>query len=451
LIREDFSGGIVKNISRRNFLKYLGAGVIGIIAKPKFSLAKKNDFRASDVIQCFDENATSGNTINESVVQIMMDESIQTLTGINNLGEAWKSILPDINENSIISIKVNCMNYEVPTHPEFVNCIINGLTQMEFGSVNYKRNNIIIWDRFDDELSDSGYIIYTGNEPNTVRCFGSDHSGVGYDTTCPLHINGPGGTIAKYPSRIMSLMSDYVIDAGVLKDHDWAYITLSLKNHYGSIDQPVDYNLHYNHCNPCIPSLNQQIRDVINPNNMQKIFIVDALFGRINWGPMGSPNCNPKKLIMSLDTVACDYHGQNVINEERVAQGYSTINAPYITTAAQSQYNLGTTDINLIEINNPSNIQESRTVGPADGVLKVFPNPFHRKTLITLSLTRTSSVHLDLINTSGRIVDKIYSGHLSKNVHRIGYNINKKLSSGTYFVRFSNQGKTQVKKVMILH
>ena len=321
----------MKGISRRNFLRYLGIGSLGFLARPLFPFAPKGrGFRASDVVQCFDENATTGGTINESVVQIMMDESIKTLTGISNVGDAWKSILPDINENCIISIKVNCINYEVSTHPEFVNCIINGLTQMEFGSVNYKRNNIIIWDRFDDELSDAGYAIYDGNDPNTVRCFGSNHSGVGYDATCPLHINGPAGTITKYPSRIMSLMSDYVIDACVLKDHDWAYITLSLKNHYGSIDQPIDYNLHYNHCNPCVPSLNQQIRDVINPNNIQKIFIVDALFGRIEWGPMGSPNCNPKKLIMSLDTVACDYHGQNVINEERVAQGYSTINAPYI-------------------------------------------------------------------------------------------------------------------------
>ena len=441
----------MKGISRRNFLRYLGIGSLGFLARPLFPFAPKGrGFRASDVVQCFDENATTGSTINESVVQIMMDESIKTLTGISNVGDAWKSILPDINENCIISIKVNCINYEVSTHPEFVNCIINGLTQMEFGSVNYKRNNIIIWDRFDDELSDAGYAIYDGNDPNTVRCFGSNHSGVGYDATCPLHINGPAGTITKYPSRIMSLMSDYVIDACVLKDHDWAYITLSLKNHYGSIDQPIDYNLHYNHCNPCVPSLNQQIRDVINPNNIQKIFIVDALFGRIEWGPMGSPNCNPKKLIMSLDTVACDYHGQNVINEERVAQGYSTINAPYITTAAQSPYNLGTTDINLIEIVNPSGIEESKTIIPADGTLKVSPNPFSNKTVITFTLPHVSAVHLDLVDTSGRIASSIYSGQLTTGTHKIDYNVTKKLSAGTYFIRLYSCGKTRIKKVTLV-
>ena len=101
----------MKNISRRDFLKYLGIGTISLIAKPKFPLGQKKDgFRASDVIQCFDENATSGSTVNESVVQIMMDESIKRLTNISDIGEAWKSIFPGVTENSIISIKTGRVN-----------------------------------------------------------------------------------------------------------------------------------------------------------------------------------------------------------------------------------------------------------------------------------------------------------------------------------------------------
>lgn len=437
----------MKDISRRRFLKYLGAGAVGIIAKPKIPFTTKiNGSRASAVIQCFDENATTGTSINESVVQIMMDESIKTLTGITDVGEAWKSIFPGINENKIISIKVNCINSSVPTNPEFVNCIVNGLTQMEFGAQNFIRNNIIIWDRSDWELSSSGYTIYDGSDPDTVRCFGTSHSGVGYDYTCPLTV--PGGPT--YPSRIMSLMSDYLINTAVLKNHDTAQVTLAMKNHYGSV-YPVPS--HSGHCNPAIPALNQQIRDVITPNNIQKIFIIDALYGSILYGPGGSANCNPKKLIMSLDTVACDYRGWEVINEERILHGWSIIQWPidHIETAEQSPYSLGTTDINLIEINNPSNIEESKTIILTNGVLKVSPNPFRTRTLITLSLKRNSTVHLDLINTTGRIIGKIYSGQLNKGIHRINYNLNKKFSAGHYFIRLYNQGQTQVKKVTILH
>ena len=437
----------MQDISRRRFLKYLGAGAIGIIAKPKIPFTTKiNNSRASDVIQCFDENATSGSSINESVVQIMMDESIKTLTGITDVGEAWKSILPGINENKIISIKVNCINSSVPTNPEFVNCIVNGLTQMEFGGQNFIRNNIIIWDRSNGELSSSGYTIYDGSDPDTVRCFGTSHSGVGYDGTCPLDV--PGGPT--YPSRIMSLMSDYLINAAVLKNHGTAQVTLTMKNHYGSV-YPVPS--HSGHCNPAIPALNQQIRDVITPNNIQKIFIIDSLWGSVVSGPGGYPDWNPQKLIMSLDTVACDYQGWVLINEERVATGYNPIQWPiyHIETAEQSPYNLGTTDINLIEINNPSNIEESKTIMPTNGVFKVSPNPFRTRTTITLSLERNSAVHLDLINTTGRIIGKIYSGQLNKGTHRINYNLNKKFSAGHYFIRLYNHGQTQVKKVTILH
>ena len=432
----------MKGISRRNFLRYLGIGSLGFLARPLFPFAPKGrGFRASDVVQCFDENATTGSTINESVVQIMMDESIKTLTGISNVGDAWKSIFGGITDSSIISIKVNPINSALPTNPEFVNCIVNGLAQMEFGSVNYKKNNIIIWDRSDGDLSSSGYTIYDGNDPDTVRCFGTNHSGVGYDYGYPLNVNG----VTSYPSRILNIMSDYVIDAAILKTLGISTVTMCLKNHYGSINNPG--SLHSNQCNPYIPSLSQQIRDVITPNNIQKLFIIDALFGRY----ASSSNFNPKMLIMSFDTVACDYQGQNVINEERAVHGYNPVDAAHITTAAQSPYNLGTTDINLIEIVNPSGIEETKIIIPADGTLKVLPNPFRRQATITFSQPRVSTVYIDLIDTSGRIKTKIYSGQLSHGTHQIDYTIDKKFPSGTYFIRLYSCGNVRIKKVMILN
>jgi hypothetical protein len=222
-----------------------------------------------------------------------------------------------------------------------------------------------------------------------------------------------------------------------------------MKNNYGSVNPVPSHNYPFI---PGVPALNQQIRDVITPNNIQRIFIIDALWGSLVSGPGGSPSWNPKKLIMSLDTVACDYQGWNLINEERAASGYGPISWPiyHIETAAQPPYNLGTTDINLIEINNPSHVEESKIAIPANGVLKVSPNPFRRQTSITFTLSRTSPVHLDLVDTTGRIVTNIYSGELTQGTHRINYKINNNLSTGTYFMRLYNLGKTRVKKVMIL-
>ena len=439
----------MKHLTRRDFLKIAGAGTIGLMANPRISLARTGR-QASTVIQCHDDYATSGSSVNDTVVQLMVDESIKTLTGITDVGEAWKSIFPGITDASIIGIKVNAVTEYVPARPELVECIINGLTQMQFGGSSYIRNNIIIYDRDSTELSDAGYTVYTGSDPNTVRCFGSSLSGVGYDTNCPLTVDVyPSGTYTKYPSKILSLMIDYLINVAVLKNHDTAQVTLTLKNHYGSVNLPVGNPLHYAYCNPSIPSLTQQIRDHIAPNHIQKIFIIDALWASVLYGPAGYPSWNPKKILMSFDPVACDYRGWELINEERTHSGYSAIAWPvyHIQTASQSPYSLGTTEVDLIEIENPSGVDELLSRTPASGTIHAMPNPFRTSTNISFTLERDAHVHLDVIDRTGRVCDRIYAGNLDAGTHRVQYHTQGRIPAGTYFLRLYNAGKMYLHKL----
>jgi hypothetical protein len=246
-------------------------------------------------------------------------------------------------------------------------------------------------------------------------------------------------------------MCDYLINAAVLKDHNGAQVTLTMKNHYGSVNNPGSLHSTGYTCNPDIAALSAQIRDVIVPNDIQKIFIVDALFGRINWGPSYPPNCNPKKLLMSFDTVACDWQGQIVINEERTLAGYGTVSAPHIPTAAAAPYNLGTTDVNLIEITNPSNVNELQTGDLFGRSMQVAPNPFRKRTTIAFSMPMASVVYIDLINASGRIEERIFNGNLSQGQHRISYEMKRKLTSGSYFIRMYSNGDNAIRKVTLLN
>ncbi|MBE0432132.1 DUF362 domain-containing protein [candidate division WOR-3 bacterium] len=437
----------MKGISRRDFIRCCGAGALGLMLKPDlFGAQTRSLGRASDVVQCFDENATSGSSINEPVVQIMMDASIKQLTGINDVGEAWKSVFPGIIENSIIGIKINAINEYLPAHPEFVDCIINGLGQMQFGSVHFPKNNVIVWDRTDLELVEAGYTIYDGSNPDTARCFGTNHSGVGYDYTLPFNVYG----VTSYPSRILTQMADFLVNTAVMKDHNGAQVTLTMKNHYGSVHNPGSLHSTNYTCNPHIPAVNQQIRDVVTPNNIQKIFIVDGLFAKVNWGPSGPPNCITNKLLMSLDTVACDWQGQVLINEERVRLGYATISAPHILTAAAAPYNLGTTDVNLIEISNPSGIGGFNEADSPGGPAQVTPNPFRTRTAIIYSPAALSTIRIDLIDAAGRTQDIIFNGTLAAGTHRIEYMIKKELTAGSYFIRIMNNGRSTMKKITIL-
>jgi len=436
----------MKDISRRDFLKYVGAGAAGILAARAKALGISGDDPARDasrVIECYHENATQGSTINQPVVQSMMDESVKALTGIPDVGEAWKSLFPGITQSSTVSIKVNCINRYLSTHPEFVACIVDGLARMQVGGTSFKRNNVIVWDRTNSELTNAGYTIYAGSDPDTSRCFGTDQSGIGYDSSNPLNCNGR----TENPSKILSQMSDYVINAGCLKDHSMAGMTFTLKNHIGSVHNAG--GMHGNgDCDPEVPACSAQIRDVLTPADKQKLFLVDGLFGIYTGGPGGQPQFNPKLLVMSQDTVACDYHSQSLVNAERVNRGRSAKYASHITTASQSPYNLGTTDIELIQLQNVGIGSPGRV--RVDNGLSASPDPFRASTLVTFSLRQAGRVELDLVNAAGRRAASVTRGRLDAGTHRVRLNTPNRLAPGAYFLRLKAEGATRQRRVTVL-
>jgi uncharacterized protein (DUF362 family) len=437
----------VKEVSRRDFLKYVGVGALGLVAKPKLLSALDRGLwpalDASDVVQCFHDGATSGSTINEAVVQMMVDESIMALAGIRNVGEAWKTIFPGITDSSIIGIKVNCASPQTPTNPEVVNCICNGLAQMDVGTL-FKKNNIIVWERTNSELAAAGFTKYTGTDPDTVRCFGSNESGYGFDSGVTLNVNGS----SQHPSVILSQTIDYLISAAVLKTHSSGVVTLNLKNHYGSVHNASGLQ-HSSGCSPAIPSLNQQIRDVITPNNIQKLSFIDGLFGMYSGGPSGPPNFKPKLLLMSKDPVACDKQGQNVINIERALHSLPPLDAPQITTAAEPPYSLGSLDINLIELNNLGVSESGRPIA-GGGLLDVSPDPVRNRATVTFSVSRQGPVSLELLDAAGRTEARLFAGTLDKGKHSVDWRAGRKLAGGTYFLRLNSAGATRTRKVLVV-
>ena len=328
-----------RKLSRREFLKQTSVLGIGGLLIPRFTplMASTSQILAtSNVVVVTNSNATSGSTINQTVVQSMTDYGIRTLTGISNLGLAWQSFFPGLTASSVIAIKVNCINGALSTHPQVVNALTSGLTQMVSGT--FPANNIIIYDRTDGELTGAGYTINTGT--SGVRCFGTNHSGVGYDTSFTI----PVGTQTRNITKILTQYANYLINGAVLKDHSSGGVTLSLKNHYGTINNPGSL-AHGSPPTGCTPD----VADISNSTTIKtktKLIIIDALFGKHTWGPGGSPNITFNGLIFSTDTVAIDCVGRDILNTYRS----TAVDANYIHTAAS--YGLGTdTNINRVNIN----------------------------------------------------------------------------------------------------
>jgi uncharacterized protein (DUF362 family) len=422
-------------IGRRSFLRllsFIGIGGLGFPKRGTASFLTTN----SRVILVTDAQATSGGTINASVVRIMVNRGIRSLAETTDVGEAWKVLLTGITASSKIAIKVNCINSSCPTHPQVTNAVVETLKQMMFDGSPFPENNIIIFDRTQNELQASGYTINTGT--TGVRCFATESAGVGYSAQ-NYNVNGSTQKL----SRIVTEMCDYLINISVLKNHGDGGVTLCLKNHYGTCNSPG--NMHGGDCDPYIPALN-----ALQPVRVkQKVDIIDALYGIRSGGPGGPPQFIANKLIMSTDIVTADYWGRRVLKDNGCT---TTSKAHHIDTAATT-YGLGTNDpgqMDVINILNPSDAEGEGNGTPTGFKLhQNYPNPFNSQTQIRFEIPASTSVNLEIYDDAGRKVVTVLNRHLTAGSHAVVFDA-ASLSSGAYIYQLRTPGAVLRKKLLLI-
>lgn len=326
----------MRAITRRCFLKQVICGVGGVVLAKSLgnqvSLAQAPIEGLSKVVITHHQEATDGvNTINRDIAQIMVDESIKEFTGKQSVADAWLSILPNYKKEHIIAIKVNAIQPECPTSPEVVDAVVKGLI-----SAGVVDNNIIIYDNFEFKLRGCKYNYNTTNVG--VRCFATDEPDWGYDWDNPVDILGQ----KKALSRIL-LKCDHLINIPVLKVHLYPYgVTLSLKNHYGSVENAQ--TLHTDFARACAT-----LNSLSAIKDKTRIIIIDALFGF--WGSkttMFVRDFAPNTLIVSKDPVAADYIGTEMLNDELKRRNFPPRNVPLLAEAAK--IGLGTDNPEEMEI-----------------------------------------------------------------------------------------------------
>jgi hypothetical protein len=99
-------------------------------------------------------------------------------------------------------------------------------------------------------------------------------------------------------------------------------------------------------------------------------------------------------------------------------------------------------DVGVVEgLNRPS--------APDVRLLQFSPNPFHKSTIISYSLSKTTSVTLAIYDITGRLVETLVNETQQPGVHQVNWD-RKVNPSGVYFYRLSAAGFVETKKMVVV-
>jgi len=301
------------------------ADVRWLMGDEKSNSSKPNVKSKTTIVQVSDPKSvdSSGEGI-EGPVMDMITKSILELTGENDIAKSWGIIA---KPGQRVGIKVSCRGgRNLSSQLSVVMAIVEGLKM-----AGVKERDIIIWDQTKHDLEGAGFQLNSNTD--SLRCI--DTNGFGYQND-EQNVNGTKFRL----SKILTEEIDVLINVPIMKDHGMAGVTLSLKSHYGSHDNPQKH--HANNCDPHIANINAH--EIIRSKT--KLIILDALRAQCNGGPGDKPRWkwNPGMILMGFDPVAIDRIGSDIIGARRLEVGVKSLGNSHRHIITAAKLGLGNDD-----------------------------------------------------------------------------------------------------------
>ncbi len=355
----------IKKFTRRNFLKSLTYNLVMLTGGLYWltgcrGTSRLNLPRKSKIVRVTNPDATDKSdgrdnvNLNEEVIQKMVDEGVMVFTEENSIKSAWKKIIPDPNKK--VAIKVNCEITGVYTKSAVVNAITNGLILR-----GVQADNILIYDMRGNAFEFAGFKENLGSGIKVGKLW--DKSLPEPDRYKKVGLGGWSffsriNLFSKVLSRVKlckvltgegDFGCDYLINVPVMKALDtYAGVSLSMKNHFGSINSPK--NLH---------DTIQQSTAELNAHNVivekTRLIILDGIFSLCKWMVKNKRNQEyvdvTNQLLIGTDTVAIDTIGWHTIADLRKRHGLKPVEpTPEYINIAASQYGLGNNNLQKIDL-----------------------------------------------------------------------------------------------------
>jgi uncharacterized protein (DUF362 family) len=268
----------------------------------------------------------AGGALEPTLARTAVARAIVAATGAASARVALAALF---KPSDTVGIKLNCLGgRHLSPHPELVEALVQLLVEAGVAA-----ERIVVFERSSRELQRAGFVVR--REGASYRCFGVDND---YDPT-----PSTSGAIGSCFARLVSTTCSALIGFGVVKDHDLAGVSASLKNWYGVIHNPNKY--HDTNCDPYVADVCNHpfLRDKL------RLTLLDGLVAQCHGGPAFRSDATfPLGVVAaSTDPVAADAWAWRVIDAERSRRGLPTLAAAkraprFIATAAR--YGLGVGD-----------------------------------------------------------------------------------------------------------
>ncbi len=398
-------------LTRRAFLRRSTVGLLASTLPPwpvgagEQNVASAGNQWPGRIAICRDRLMWDGGQVDAERVKSVLAACLRELADQESLDDALQAILPGCTPESTIAIKVNCIA-QCATRWELAWALCGCFTEM-FGGA-YDVAQVAIFDQ--NYIAGAGYV---GSR------FTFDGSLV------QLTDDPPFGT-GVYPvpgHELTSLVADadYLVDMPVLKDHNDNQLTLSFKNHYGSVNPQGGMCGDYE----TMLALNAapEIRD------KTALVLLDGILGVWQGGP-GQPaqywstygNGLPCTLFVSTDPVTVEYWGRDTINRERSYHGLQPYEASYIEQASGAPYQLGVSDPSQMDVRSLHlGADDPPDVSPAAVTMPAYPNPTSGPATLRFRLGREADVVVGVYDTMGRKVADVGGGRFPAGSHAINW------------------------------
>ena len=264
-------------------------------------------------------------------VRQMMRKGMTDLTGAAGWVDAWRMF---VEPGDVVGIKVNPVGGPlVISAAEVVREIIAGLN-----AAGVKNKDIVVYDRYRAQFFKMGFDKWL---PEGVRTSSAaeDYENIqqaieGYDPDhyMDMALTLPGYDInnltarRSYAARFITKEVNKLINLPVLKDHQSAGVTLSLKN----LSHGLVNNVCRSHSSSTLNACGSFIPAVVSMpviRNKTVLHVLDGVKGLYHGGPGARPQFvwEHKTIYFATDPVALDHICWKAIDEKRLAMGMKTI------------------------------------------------------------------------------------------------------------------------------